>query len=154
MTGMASPRTKAAPADLVEVAARLRLSATRLARQLRQQSGIGLTPSQLSALAAVHREGPLTLGALADEERVAPPSVTKVIGKLEEQGLVVKQIDADDRRVCRVATTLAGDALLGEIRERKDAWLITRLASLEAGDRNRVAAALDALDLLTTKEQQ
>ncbi len=154
MTPMAAAKTKTAPADLVDVAARLRLSATRLARQLRQQSGIGLTPSQLSALAAVHREGPLTLGALADEERVAPPSVTKVIGKLEQQGLVVKQIDAGDRRVCRVATTPAGEALLAEIRERKDAWLINRLASLEPGDRNRLAAALDALDLLTTKEQQ
>ncbi len=154
MTTMAATGTKTAPADLVEVAARLRLSATRLARQLRQQSGIGLTPSQLSALAAVHREGPLTLGALAEEEKVAPPSVTKVIGKLEQQGLVAKQIDAADRRVYRVATTPAGETLLRDIRERKDAWLINRLASLEPEDRNRLASALDALDLLTTKEQQ
>src|SRR6476661_6651962 len=152
MPSMTAAQTETPTADIVDVAARLRLSATRLARQLRQQSGIGLSPSQLSALAAVHRDGPLTLGALADEERVAPPTITKVIGKLEEQGLVIKQIDAGDRRVCRVATTPAGEALLREIRGRKDAWLTNRLAALEPADRERLAAALDALELLTTKE--
>ena len=66
-----------------ELAARLRLSATRLARRLRQEADAGLTPSQLSALAVIEREGPLTLGALADHEKVAPPSITKVVAKLE-----------------------------------------------------------------------
>ncbi len=152
MPAMTATQAKTVPTDIVDVASRLRLSATRLARQLRQQSGIGLTPTQLSALAAVHRDGPLTLGALAEEERVAPPTITKVIGKLEERGLVAKQIDAEDRRVCRVATTPAGETLLDEIRDRKDAWLINRLAALEPNERKRLAAALDALDLLTTKE--
>ncbi len=142
-----------APAgDIVAVAARLRLSATRLARQLRQQSDIGLTPTQLSALTAVERDGPLTLGALADQERVAPPTITKVIGKLQEQGLVTKVIDAGDRRICHVATTAAGRALLNESRQRKDAWLATRLAELSPNQRRRLAAALDVLDLLTARE--
>ena len=153
MTAMTAAQTETPTADIVDVAARLRLSATRLARQLRQQSGIGLSPSQLSALAAVHRDGPLTLGALADEERVAPPTITKVIGKLEEQGLVGhtdrcggpqglprRDHDRPARRCC------------GEIRERKDAWLTNRLAALEPADRERLAAALDALELLTAKE--
>ncbi len=139
--------------DIADVAARLRLSATRLARQLRQQSGSGLTPTQLSALAAIHRDGPLTMGSLAEEERVAPPTITKVIGKLEEQGLVAKEIDLGDRRVCRVATTPAGEALLDESRQRKDAWLTTRLTGLDVRQRKRLAAALDALDLLTAKER-
>src|SRR5438876_588360 len=136
-------------AEIGEIAARLRLSATRLARQLRQQSDIGLTPTQLSALTAIHRDGPLTLGALAEQERVAPPTITKVIAKFEEQGLVVKQIDEGDRRVCRVATSPAGEALLAASRQRKDAWLTTRLTALDADQRKRLAAALEALDLLT-----
>lgn len=149
----AAPLKRDQADDVADIAARLRLSATRLARQLRQQSDIGLTPTQLSALTAIHRDGPLTLGALAEQERVAPPTITKVIGKLEQQGLVVKQIDADDRRVCRVATSPDGEALLAESRQRKDAWLTNRLTELNTAQRKRLAAALDALDLLTAKER-
>src|SRR5204863_10052986 len=89
-------------ADPTETAGRLRLSATRLARRLRQEADAGLTPSMLSALAVIDCEGPLTLGALADHERVAPPSVTKLVDRLEAEGLVVRSRDADDRRVTRV----------------------------------------------------
>ena len=56
------------------------------------------------------------LVALADHERVAPPTVTRVVAKLEADGLVQRTADTDDRRVSRVATTAAGDALLAELR--------------------------------------
>src|SRR4051794_23475019 len=55
--------------DDAEIAAQLRLSATRLHRRLRQEAGSGLSPSQGSALAAIGKLGPLTLGALAEHER-------------------------------------------------------------------------------------
>src|SRR2546423_14839938 len=108
-TGPAT-ETKPKPAEAVAMATRLRLSATRLARQLRQQSDAGLSPSQLSALATIELHGPVTLGALADHERVAPPSVTKVTAKLEAAGLVRRELDVSDRRVARVSITPAGDA--------------------------------------------
>ncbi|MCU1462897.1 MAG: putative MarR-family transcriptional regulator [Acidimicrobiales bacterium] len=135
--------------DAAAMAARLRLSATRLARQLRQQSDAGLSPSQLSALSAIEQVGPVTLGALADYERVAPPSVTKVVTKLEAAGLVTRQPDAADRRVVRVSTTTAGNALLARIRQRKTMWLTARIGALEPGERDRLLAALDVLDALT-----
>lgn len=136
-------------ADLADTAARLRLSATRLARQLRQHSSVGLTPSQLSALASVDRHGPLTLGELAEHERVAPPTITKVVNKLEADGLVTRRVDPDDRRYSRVATTDAGLELLTETRERRDAWLAVRLLELDADEHHRLRAALDVLETLT-----
>ena len=131
------------------LAARLRLLATRLARQLRQQADTGLSPSQLSALSTINGSGPLTLGALADLERVAPPSVTKVVSKLEAAGLVARQVDENDRRVVRVATTSAGEALVADVRERKDAWLAARVAEMTADERRRLADALEILERLT-----
>ena len=135
--------------DTTAIAAQLRLSATRLARQLRQESNVGLSPSQLSALATVERHGPLTLGALADHERVAPPTVTKAVAKLEASGLVARRVDDRDRRVSWVSLTDEGASLLGEIRQRKDAWLAARIASLDTDARKRLADALDVLDALS-----
>jgi len=139
-------------ADEVAMAARLRLSATRLARRLRQQSHSGLTPTQLSALAAVDRHGPLTLGDLAQHERVAPPTITKVVAKLEADGLLTRQADPDDRRATLVATTRSGRKLLDATRTRKDAWLAARIASLGPDDQARLDQALDVLDELTGGE--
>jgi DNA-binding MarR family transcriptional regulator len=138
-----------APTDPAAIAARLRVSATRLARQLRQESDAGLTPSQLSALTSVEHHGPLTLGRLAEQERVAPPSVTKIVVKLEEAGLVERRLDERDRRVAWVSITAAGTARLAKIRQRKNEWLAARLAKLGAEDRRRIADALAALDAIT-----
>jgi DNA-binding MarR family transcriptional regulator len=138
--------------DTTEMAARLRLSATRLARQLRQQAGSGLTPTQLSALATISNRGPLTLGALADHERVAPPTITRVVGKLEDASLVTREVDAVDRRISRVATTSAGEALLAESRQRKNAWLAARLRQLDEHQQAQLHAALDVLDAITAGE--
>jgi DNA-binding MarR family transcriptional regulator len=138
--------------EIAEMAARLRLSSTRLARRLRQQAGTGHTPSQLSALATIDHHGPLTLGALADHERVAPPSITKVVAKLEADGLVERATDADDRRVQRVTTTKAGRNLIAETRRRKTTWLTARIRELPADEQARLLAALDVLDHLAVQD--
>ena len=128
------------------MAARLRVSATRLARTLRRQADIGLSPSQITALSTIERHGPMTLGALAEHERVAPPSITKAVAKLEAGGYVRRVADDTDRRVTRVELTAKGEALLDESRKRKDAWLAARLQQLSTDDRERLAAALGVLE--------
>jgi DNA-binding MarR family transcriptional regulator len=135
--------------ETTEVAARLRLSATRLARRLRQESASGRTPSQLSAIASIEQHGPLTLGALAEHERVAPPTITNIVAKLEADGLVTRHVDQIDRRFARVAVTEAGAALVAEIRRRKTTWLADRIGDLTAEQQAALAAALDALDALS-----
>jgi DNA-binding MarR family transcriptional regulator len=137
-----------------EIAARLRVSATRLARRLRKESTGELTPSQMSALVAISTHGPLTLGELADHERVAPPSITKAVAKLEADGLVVREPDERDRRVSRVSTTRAAESLLAENRKRKTAWLTTRIRELDPVEQARLADALDVLDRLTATDPQ
>lgn len=131
---------------MVDVATRLGVSATRLARLMRQQEESGLTPTLAAALATVAREGPLTLGALAARERVAPPSITKVVGKLEDRGLVVRSADEKDRRISRIALTPAGRRQLDRSRNRRTAWLYTRLQDLSPADLRRLADAADILE--------
>lgn len=135
-----------------EIAARLRLSATRLHRRLRREAGDALTPSQISALAAVEHNGPLTLGALADHEGVSAPSITKVLSILEEDGLIERRPDPSDRRVTFVTTTPKGAELVAESRRRKTAWLSSRISELSPEQRRRLDDALDVLDQLTQKD--
>ncbi len=145
-----SPPPAGSSLAVPDIASRLRLSATRLARRLRQESSAGLSPSQLSALAVIANHGPMTLGALAEQERVAPPSITKVVSKLESDGLVTRTPCPDDRRVCRVAVSPDGAALLEETRRRKTAWLTARISELDPEQQRRLADALDVLDELTS----
>ena len=138
-------------ADTAELAGRLRLAITRLARQLRQTSDADLSPTQASVLATVGTSGPLTLGELAELERVASPTITKVIGLLHERGLVDKIPDPDDRRFVRVQLTREGAALVERARARKTAWLARQLEDLSPDELERLVAATDVLEHLTAR---
>ncbi len=123
-----------APID-EELAARLRVSVTRLNRKLRQQALAGLSPAQASALGTVNRLGNPTLGELAATEQVQPPTVTRLVTSLETAGLVARETDVDDRRVVRVRITADGRRNLQRIRTLKDAFLTRRLADLDPAER-------------------
>jgi DNA-binding MarR family transcriptional regulator len=131
-----------------ELASRLRLAVTRLARRLRTQFPGQLSPSQLATLSTVERLGPLTLGELSAAERVKPPTMTKIVAGLEEQGLVSRTVDQSDRRVARVEATAAGLTFLEESRQQKDAYLAERLRSLDAGERAELERAAELLERL------
>ena len=122
------------PDEVGRLAVQLRLSTTRLARRLRAESDANLTPSLHSALAMIHAHGPLTMGTLAELEGVAPPTVTKIVARLEHDHLVERISDPDDGRVRRVATSPSGEELLARSRERKNAWLAGRLGGLDRED--------------------
>src|SRR3954453_1916555 len=88
-----------------DAAARLRVAITRLNRQLRQQSIGNLTLSQWSALVTIETHEPLRIGDLADREGVSPPTATRLVASLEDQGLVSRTVDASDRRSAYVSLT-------------------------------------------------
>jgi DNA-binding MarR family transcriptional regulator len=136
-------------ADLGELAARLRLAVARLHRRTRQEAvseGDDVSPSRLAALATVEKQGPITLGALAAEEQVQPPSMTRIVARLEEQGLVTREVDESDRRVARVGITPAGSELLAVTRTRRNAFLAQRIDRFTDDERAALAAALPLLE--------
>lgn len=127
----------------------LRLAVMRLGRRLRQEAVGDITASQLSALATVERRGPLSLGELAEMERIAPPSTTRIAARLEERGLVVRTVDVADRRVARLAISESGQDLLNQTSTRRDAYLARRLHAFTAGERDILIRALPLLERLT-----
>jgi DNA-binding MarR family transcriptional regulator len=135
-----------------ELVARLRIAVARLARLLRQQSDAEVTPSQQSVLATVLRLGPIALGELAAVERVRPPSMTRIVGFLEEAGLLAREVDRSDRRVVRVHATDAGRAYAERTRNQRDAWLSQRLAALSPADQRDLVRATALLEKLVDPE--
>ena len=132
----------------VDLATRLRLVVTRTARRLRQEAGGDLSPSLAAALATVERHGPLTPSELANCERVQRPTATRVVARLEAEGLVARTGDPSDGRVTLLAATPAGIALLRTLRTRKNAYLARWLRDLPAEDLAALERAADVLERL------
>src|ERR671921_159793 len=120
-----------------ELARTLRDAITRLNRRLRQARPVGdLTFSQLSALTSLQLAGALTPRELADVERVQPPTMTKIVGKLEERGLVARSPHPTDRRQVILAATEQGRAVYAQFEKVRDEWLAQQLAELSPDERD------------------
>ncbi|HEY4132238.1 MAG TPA: MarR family transcriptional regulator [Gemmatimonadaceae bacterium] len=115
-------------------------------RLRREDDASGLPAPALSALSVIVFGGPITLGALATAEQVRPPTITKLVASLEQDGLVERQVDANDRRVVRVKATARGSRLLQDGRRRRVASLATSLAELPAQERDALAKAVPILE--------
>ena len=138
---MTTERTTAEP-----LAKTLRDAITRLGRRVRQARPVGdLTFSQLSALTSLQLAGALTPRELADVERVQPPTMTKIVGKLEERGLVARTPHPTDGRQVLVSLSEQGAREVVETQRRRDAWLARRLAELEPAERDVLARAAQIL---------
>ncbi|MEU6430218.1 MarR family transcriptional regulator [Microbispora sp. NPDC046973] len=133
------------------LASALRVSLARLTRRMRKQAAHhSLTPTQLATLVAVERHTAMTPGELAEHEKVQPPSMTRVIAKLEARGLLERTPHPTDRRQVTVSVTPQGAALLKEERRTKEAWLAQRLKDLTPEERATLRAAAPILEKLST----
>jgi DNA-binding MarR family transcriptional regulator len=141
-------RTPAAKgANTADLADRLHSAAIHLLRRLRREDDAsGLPAPQLSAMSVIVFGGAITLGALANAEQVRPPTITKLVAALEEQGLVEREPDPQDRRVMRVKATARGTRLLHDGRRRRVASLATSLGELPTADRAALARAIPILE--------
>ena len=124
-----------------QLAPQLRDAITRLNRRVRQARPVGdLTVTQLSALTSLRLAGALTPRELADVERVQPPTMTKIVAKLEERGLVQRTPHPTDGRQVILAATEGGQAVLDQFERARDEWLAHRLAALDRGRTRHPAA--------------
>jgi DNA-binding MarR family transcriptional regulator len=124
----------------------LSLAVMRLARQLRfRRPDSPVSLSQVSALATLAKEGPMTPGALAVRERVRPPSMTRVIASLVDLGLVRRSAHPADGRQVLVAVSPAGAELFEAERLASREWLQQRLDELSAEQRRTLLEAADLM---------
>jgi DNA-binding MarR family transcriptional regulator len=119
-----------------------------LTRALRASHPRGTSTTSASVLGALRLGGPQRVTDLAARERVAQPTMTALIGRLEREGLVSRAPDPDDGRAVRVVLTPAGAERVDAVLAERATALAGRLGALDDGERETLAAALPVLDRL------
>jgi DNA-binding MarR family transcriptional regulator len=112
----------AAPAATQEAATEvwrlmLRTAMTQFARSSHVIQRFGLTPGHAKALLTIDPEHPLPMGSLAQLFACDASTVTWLVDRLEEKGLVERQGQASDRRVKTVALTPLGRSTKKELED-------------------------------------
>ncbi len=67
-----------------------------------------ITPSQWGALSLLLMQDGMTIGNMSQQRGVDPPAVTGIITRLEQNGLVERRHNREDRRVVKVYLTDEG----------------------------------------------
>ncbi len=98
--------------------------------------------------ATIVRDGPISLGDLAAAEGVSPSTVTKIVNKLETQGLVDRLIDPTDRRVHLVQLSARGRRHIEVYRSKRNAWLAKQIADLNDAERAGLEVSLGVFEKL------
>ncbi len=136
------------------LASELRLSVMRLRRRLaaERHPDNELSLGAMAVLGALYRNGDLSIGELAQCERVQPPSMTRTVNCLEQDGYVVRRPHATDGRQVVVSLSASGRVMLLADRDRRDAWLTQRLRALTADERAVLRRAAPILEKLSQED--
>lgn len=140
----------AQPSHPTALVQNLRAVLGRLRRRLREQGGAGdLTPSQVSVLLRLEKDGPATASALARAEGMRPQSVVPIIAALEAAGLIAGAPDPRDGRQTILSLTPACRKWVAEGRAAREDWLARTIAArLSAEERALLAQAVVLLERL------
>ena len=135
-------------------AVRLRRAVLRIARRLNTSATAGgLTPTQASVLGLVVVRGPISVAELVRLEQINPTMLSRVIGKLDEAGLVVRTADPADQRAVRLRGTRKGRTVYERIRIERALVVSAGTARLGVRDRDAITRALPALERLADELQ-
>ncbi len=105
----------------------LRVVLGRVVRRLRAERHFPLPHT--AVLGRLDREGAQSVSDLAHAERVRPQSMAQTVNELEQEGLVARRPDPDDRRRALVELTQPGRRALAAERKRSEGWLAQAIAN-------------------------
>ncbi len=111
------------------------------ALQTRVWHAAKLTLVQVRVLRRLARQ-PQSLGQLGSELALAPPSVTRLVDRLEERGLIERHRDDEDRRKVVATLTDEGKRLVSAIPFLEETAIHTAVDRMKVADRERIATAL------------
>jgi DNA-binding MarR family transcriptional regulator len=133
--------------EILEKAMGLYLSAASIIDPIRVRTWkeLELTVTQLRVLFTLREVPGMPAGALAEQLRVTPPTVTGLVDRLVRMGVVRREEDPKDRRLVRNVLTERGEEALGEVEREGRAFLTQLFERLSAGHLSRLVDSLEAL---------
>ena len=141
------------PPSTVAVANRLRPVLLKLNRELRREiHSLGVTGGQVALLVTIRQNPGIGVRELAALERMSAPGMSKYVTRLEQAGLVTRT-RGDDRRRISLALTPQAERVLRSVKERRTAWLASRLKRLDPDQLAAVDDAIEPLAALLEEEQ-
>jgi MarR family transcriptional regulator, organic hydroperoxide resistance regulator len=119
-------------ADIVETLLYLYTESRRVTKTLARAKD--LTGPQLSVLKGLEQIGVLSLSALSEQIHARNSTVTGIIDRMEQNGLVRRERSSEDRRVIQIRLTRKGLAIARETPLEPMTLLVSALASLGEDD--------------------
>ena len=133
-----------------QMAAQLHSVSMRMLRVLRREDEeAGMSASRLSALSVIVFAGPISLADLAAAEHVRPPTMSRIVENLVQDGLVTRDTDPGDRRMVQIAATDAGRTMLDDGRARRVHAISGRLEKLADSERRALSRGLELMERIT-----
>jgi DNA-binding MarR family transcriptional regulator len=131
----------------------------RFRRQLRRSTGrgfdgTGLTQSQAELLRLVGRQSGISVREAATELGLVSNTASTLVSKLAADGLLIRSVDADDRRVGRLQLTEPAQRIADESRAARRATLAAVLDELDADKVEQLARGLEVLAEMTRMLQE
>jgi len=118
---------------------------SRQRERLQLALGLGVSETNLGALRLIERHGPIAVTEVARRLEIDQSNASRQVRALEEQGLVARSVDPEDRRVARLAITAAGKRVLAKVRAVALNDYAVALEDWSAADRAHLAELLDRL---------
>jgi len=111
-----------------------------------------LSLTAVATLGSLDRRGPQRITTMAAAQGVSQPSMTQLVQRLEQRGLVTRTSDPSDGRVALVSLTDEGRAALAARRQRNAMRIAELLADLPDDEVQALSDALAAV-LPTMRER-
>lgn len=117
-----------------------------------QHEGLDVTLAGSRILFTIRSLADAQVGQIAEELRLDLAYTSRVLGTLEDAGLVVRTISARDRRQRDVRLTREGERLIAEIERRSNARVLALVDHLSDAELDQVLDAMSTIRTLITEE--
>jgi DNA-binding MarR family transcriptional regulator len=105
----------------------------------------GLSMGQMTALFHISRGDASSVSGLGGEMEMTNPAASQLLERLVQQGLIVREEDARDRRYKQISLSEKGDELLKRGLQAREKWLEEMVSLMSPEEQDKVTEALELM---------